>query len=79
MAAPWVPSPPAASAIVFFLLLLHVEVIGKCAAAGAANVTFRPGDELRKYRRVQALLKRLNKPSLRTIQACRLLCSSLYS
>uniref|UniRef100_A0ACD5ZIZ5 Uncharacterized protein n=1 Tax=Avena sativa TaxID=4498 RepID=A0ACD5ZIZ5_AVESA len=72
--APRAPSPPAAAAavLVLSLLLLHVAVIGKCAAAaaaGAANVTFRPGDELRRYRRVQALLRRLNKPSLRTIQS----------
>lgn len=34
-----------------------------------ANVTFRPGEELRRYRRVQSLLTRLNKPSVRTIQS----------
>ncbi|KAL6884550.1 hypothetical protein ACP4OV_010486 [Aristida adscensionis] len=41
------------------------------AAAAATNGTqkFRPGDELRRYRRVQALLRRLNKPALRTIQS----------
>ncbi|KAM0900934.1 hypothetical protein ACQ4PT_020320 [Festuca glaucescens] len=69
MAVPCAPSPPAAAVVVLSLLLLHFAVIGECAAAGAANVTFRPGDELRRYRRVQALLRRLNKPSLRTIQS----------
>lgn len=58
----------ATAAIVLFLLL-HVALLGNCEAAAAANVTFRPGHELRKYRRVQALLKRLNKPSLRTFQS----------
>uniref|UniRef100_A0A453EV12 Neprosin activation peptide domain-containing protein n=1 Tax=Aegilops tauschii subsp. strangulata TaxID=200361 RepID=A0A453EV12_AEGTS len=71
MAAPYSPSPspshPTAAALVLLLLLLHVALLGKCAAA--ANVTFRPGEELRRYRRVQALLTRLNKPSLRTIQS----------
>jgi hypothetical protein len=76
MAAPCAPSPPAAAVVVLFLLLLHFLVIGECTAAAAANVTFRPGDELRRYKRVQALLRRLNKPSLRTIQV-RLL-GSLY-
>ncbi|RWW08680.1 hypothetical protein BHE74_00018186 [Ensete ventricosum] len=46
----------------------------------AANNTFRPGEELRSYRRVRAHLRRLNKPAVKTIQAlvsepsCFLLC-----
>ena len=58
-------SPSSAShALLVALLLL-------AGWASAANQTqgFRPGDELRRYRRVQALLSRLNKPALRTIQA----------
>ena len=51
--------------------------------ASAANETqgFRPGDKIRRYRRVQALLRRLNKPALRTIQArgCPLLLLSSSS
>lgn len=54
----------------------HLLLVALLLAAGwgwatAANDTqrFRPGDELRRYRRVQALLERLNKPALRTIQA----------
>ena len=42
---------------------------GWATAAKNDTQTFRPGDELRRYRKVQALLKRLNKPALRTIQA----------
>ncbi|KAF8670711.1 hypothetical protein HU200_050373 [Digitaria exilis] len=48
------------------LLLL---LAGRAAAAANETQRFRPGDELRRYRRVQALLRRLNKPALRTIQA----------
>ncbi|KAG0538020.1 hypothetical protein BDA96_03G199800 [Sorghum bicolor] len=42
---------------------------GWATAAKNDTQTFRPGDELRRYRKVQALLKRLNKPALRTIQS----------
>ncbi|CAO2203696.1 unnamed protein product [Urochloa humidicola] len=56
---------PSAAVVLAVLLVL-------ATAASAANETtrgFRPGEELRRYRRVQALLRRLNKPALRTIQS----------
>ncbi|CAO2208364.1 unnamed protein product [Urochloa humidicola] len=56
---------PSAAVVLAVLLVL-------ATAAAAANETtrgFRPGEELRRYRRVQALLRRLNKPALRTIQS----------
>jgi hypothetical protein len=34
------------------------------------NNTLKVGEELRKYKRARSLLKRLNKPSLKIIQAC---------
>ncbi|CAL4949324.1 unnamed protein product [Urochloa decumbens] len=56
------------SAVVVLVLLVALLLAG---LATAANQTqgFRPGEELRRYRRVQALLRRLNKPALRTIQS----------
>ncbi|KAL5220758.1 hypothetical protein ABZP36_025471 [Zizania latifolia] len=60
----------ASSAVLAVLLLFLAGCAAGVAAAAAANeTTFRPGEELRRYRRVQALLRRLNKPSLRTIQS----------
>ena len=52
-------------------LLVALLLLAGWASAANQNQTrgFRPGDELRRYRRVQALLRRLNKPALRTIQA----------
>ncbi|XP_062228727.1 protein neprosin-like [Phragmites australis] len=38
-------------------------------AAGNATARLRPGKELLKYNRIRALLKKLNKPSLKTIQS----------
>jgi hypothetical protein len=63
MAASASPSSAALALLIALLLL--------AGWASAANQTqgFRPRDELRRYRRVQALLRRLNKPALRTIQA----------
>lgn len=55
------------------LLLVVVVFFLACSSASAAarneTTAFRPGEQLRRYRRVQALLRRLNKPALRTIQA----------
>lgn len=50
-------------------LLVALLLAGRAATATNDTQRFRPGDELRRYRRVQALLRRLNKPALRTIQA----------
>jgi hypothetical protein len=36
--------------------------------AGNATAELRPGKELLKYRRIWAMLKKLNKPSVKTIQ-----------
>ncbi|CAO2177075.1 unnamed protein product [Urochloa humidicola] len=64
-------SPSAAVVVVLTLLVLLLLATAAAASASAGNETrgFRPGDELRRYRRVQALLRRLNKPALRTIQS----------
>jgi hypothetical protein len=61
----------AASASPNAVVLVALLLATAAALASAANETrsFRPGEELRRYRRVQALLRRLNKPALRTIQA----------
>lgn len=34
-----------------------------------ANQTFRPGEELQKLRRIKARLRKINRPSVKTIQA----------
>ncbi|CAO2183751.1 unnamed protein product [Urochloa humidicola] len=62
---------PSAAVVVVVLALLVSLLLATAAASAEGNETqrFRPGDELRRYRRVQALLKRLNKPALRTIQS----------
>jgi hypothetical protein len=36
--------------------------------AGNAMARLRPGKELLKYKRIKAMLKKLNKPSVKTIQ-----------
>ncbi|KAK3164520.1 hypothetical protein QOZ80_1AG0020360 [Eleusine coracana subsp. coracana] len=50
-------------------LLLLLFFLAASAAVTNETTTFRPGEQLRRYRRVQALLNRLNKPALRTIQS----------
>lgn len=57
--------------LVPLLVALLLAAASWTTTAAAKNDTqrFRPGDELRRYRRVQALLKRLNKPALRSIQS----------
>ncbi|XP_066308985.1 protein neprosin-like [Miscanthus floridulus] len=64
-------SRAAAAHLVRLLLVALLLAAGWARATAAKNDTqrFRPGDELRRYRRVQALLKRLNKPALRNIQS----------
>jgi hypothetical protein len=64
-------APSSTTVLVARLLLLFFFL--RCVRAGAASANetaaFRPGEQLRRYKRVQALLRRLNKPALRTIQA----------
>ena len=56
--------------VVVVLVLLQLLAAGApVVSASAANNTLRPGEELPKYRRIRAHLKRLNRPSLKTIQA----------
>ncbi|KAJ3695648.1 hypothetical protein LUZ60_001025 [Juncus effusus] len=52
-----------------FLLFFFSSFEGIVSISEEKNNTLRVGDELRKYRRARALLKRLNKPSLKTIQS----------
>ncbi|THU65833.1 hypothetical protein C4D60_Mb05t07820 [Musa balbisiana] len=56
------------------MTLLHLGVLLLAAISpvfseAAANNTFRPGEELRKYRRIRAHVKRLNKPPVKTIHS----------
>ncbi|XP_065004308.1 protein neprosin isoform X1 [Musa acuminata AAA Group] len=56
--------------VVFFLeLLLLLAAAASVLSASAANNTMRPRNELRKYKRIRACLKSLNRPSLKTIQS----------
>ncbi|RWW47989.1 hypothetical protein BHE74_00045983 [Ensete ventricosum] len=56
--------------VVVVLVLLQLLAAGApVVSASAANNTLRPGEELRKYGRIRSHLKRLNRPSLKTIQA----------
>lgn len=50
-------------------VLLLLAGMSPVFSEAAANNTFRPGEELRSYRRVRAHLRRLNKPAVKTIQA----------
>ncbi|XP_010940141.2 protein neprosin [Elaeis guineensis] len=56
-----------AAFVVPFLLLAATSPA--LSASVLANSTLRPGEELLKYRRIRAHLKRLNKPSLKTIKS----------
>ncbi|CAD5170402.1 unnamed protein product [Musa acuminata subsp. malaccensis] len=49
--------------------VLLLAAISPVFSEAAANNTFRPGEELRKYRRIRAHVKRLNKPPVKTIQS----------
>ncbi|WOK98672.1 hypothetical protein Cni_G07384 [Canna indica] len=61
--------------IIVLLLLLAAAAaaaavtVPVASAAAGNDTTFRPGEELRRFRRIKAHLKRLNKPSLKTIQS----------
>ncbi|CAL9092524.1 unnamed protein product [Musa textilis] len=48
--------------------VLLLAALSPVFSEAAANNTFRPGEELRKYRRIRAHVKRLNKPPVKTIQ-----------
>lgn len=54
---------PIIAIFVGFLLLVPIS------RASATNSTFRSGEELLKFRRIRAHLRRLNKPSVKTIQS----------
>lgn len=69
VSCPYSSSRAGAPALLLVALLLAAASWTTTAAAKNDTQRFRPGDELRRYRRVQALLKRLNKPALRSIQS----------
>jgi hypothetical protein len=50
------------------LLLLMLAVSSSTSAAGNATARLRPGKELLKYKRIKAMINKLNKPSVKTIQ-----------
>ncbi|KAJ1690586.1 hypothetical protein LUZ63_014741 [Rhynchospora breviuscula] len=52
-----------------FLLSFFSSFCTTVCISEARNNTLRVGEELRKYKRARALLKRLNKPSLKIIQS----------
>ncbi|KAJ8506068.1 hypothetical protein OPV22_006954 [Ensete ventricosum] len=49
--------------------VLLLAAISPVFSETAANHTFRPGEQLRMYRRIRAHVKRLNKPPVKTIQS----------
>ncbi|MQL72592.1 hypothetical protein Taro_004917 [Colocasia esculenta] len=57
---------PIIDILVWLLLLVSA---GSASSAPAANNTFRPLEELAKLRKVRAHLRRLNKPSVKTVQS----------
>ncbi|KAK1268518.1 hypothetical protein QJS04_geneDACA005082 [Acorus gramineus] len=61
------------SSITGFSIVLLVALLLVSASpvfsSSTNSTTFRPGEELHKLRRIKAYLKRLNKPSLKTIQS----------
>ncbi|XP_008784992.1 uncharacterized protein LOC103703788 [Phoenix dactylifera] len=66
MASSCCKRPPIIATFVVFLLLAATSPV---LSASAANSTLRPGEELLKYRRIRARIRRLNKPSLKTIKS----------
>ncbi|XP_042387146.1 uncharacterized protein LOC121979254 [Zingiber officinale] len=58
--------PPVFVPILALLLLLAAV---RPVFSESNNTVFRPGEEMRKYRRIRAHLKRLNKPPLKTIES----------
>ncbi|XP_008791182.2 uncharacterized protein LOC103708162 [Phoenix dactylifera] len=62
-------TPVPVVAISLGLVLLLLASISPALSESIANNTFRPRKELLKSRRMRALLKRLNKPSMKTIQS----------
>ncbi|RCV18229.1 hypothetical protein SETIT_3G283200v2 [Setaria italica] len=60
------------SAALVLLVTLFLAMVAALASAVNERWSFWPGEELRLpwwYRRVQALLRQLNKPAFRTIQS----------
>ncbi|XP_072973259.1 protein neprosin-like [Typha angustifolia] len=54
---------------IFFGLLLLLVTCPALSASLANSSSFHPKEEARKYRRIRAQLRRLNKPSVKTIQS----------
>ncbi|XP_062232720.1 protein neprosin-like [Phragmites australis] len=50
-------------------LASNSEPSSRSGAAGNATARLRPGKEVLKYKRIRALLKKLNKPSVKTIRS----------
>ncbi|KAI9087501.1 hypothetical protein K1719_030371 [Acacia pycnantha] len=53
--------------VAFLLLLSFISPV--LSHSSPTNQTFRPGPELLKLRRIRALLNKINKPSIKTIQS----------
>lgn len=70
--------PPMLSAFVSFLLLLtsitpshsHHTIVSHSTHRIMANQTFKAGEEFLKLSRIRTHLKKINKPPVKTIQAC---------
>uniref|UniRef100_A0A7N0VGT3 Neprosin PEP catalytic domain-containing protein n=1 Tax=Kalanchoe fedtschenkoi TaxID=63787 RepID=A0A7N0VGT3_KALFE len=58
---------PAASFLLKLTLIFAACVLLSPASGKAANQTLHPGSELRKWRRIDSYLKRVNKPAVRSI------------
>ncbi|TKY73527.1 hypothetical protein E2542_SST02279 [Spatholobus suberectus] len=63
-------APPVLPAFVALLLLVTSITPATLCHPLQGNHTLRPGHELLKLRRVRAHLKKINKPAVKTIQAC---------
>ncbi|XP_042392522.1 uncharacterized protein LOC121983901 [Zingiber officinale] len=68
MAASHHNSLPTVFVPILALLLLLLAAVSPVFSESNSTV-FRPGEEMRKYRRIRAHLKRLNKPPLKTIES----------
>jgi hypothetical protein len=56
-------------AVVVLVLVAAAEAAAANETSSSATAALRAGRELRRYRRVQALLRRVNKPAVRTIES----------
>jgi hypothetical protein len=50
--------------------VLPTPIVSDSGHSPPANQSFHPGSELHKLRRVKAYLRKINKPAVKTIQAC---------